>query len=154
MDDLYQDHILDHYERPRFHGTLEHPDMTHCEHNPLCGDRIQVDVRLTPDRTGIAEVAFEGEGCIISQAAASILMETVIGRSLEELQALDQKQMLALMGVPLTGARRKCALLALKALKLGVYTFLANQTILSNEEANQCGITRPLAGSSVHPSMA
>lgn len=125
MNDLYQEHILEHYERPRFQGTLTQPDITHCEHNALCGDRITVEVRLSSDHTRIAEVAFEGEGCIISQAAASILMEAVAGRPLEELHTLDQDQMLALLRVPLTGARRKCALLALKALKLGVYTYLA-----------------------------
>jgi nitrogen fixation NifU-like protein len=127
MEDIYREHVLDHYERPRFHGALICPDITHREHNPLCGDQIQVELKLSDDRTRIAEVAFHGDGCVISQAAASMLMEAVAGRPVEDVQALDQEAMLALMGVRLTGARQKCALLGLKALKIAVYTLLANE---------------------------
>ena len=70
MEDLYRDNLLDHYENPRHHGTLEHPDISHEESNPLCGDEIRVDLKLNDDHTQIAEIAFSGDGCIISQTTA------------------------------------------------------------------------------------
>ncbi len=124
MEDLYRENLLDHYENPRHHGTLEHPDISHEESNPLCGDQIRVDVRLSEDGTRIAEVAFSGDGCIISQASASMLMEDVAGKSVADVQKLDRQDVLDLVGVPLTAARVKCALLGLKVLKAGLYQYL------------------------------
>ena len=124
MEDLYRDNLLDHYENPRHHGTLEHPDISHEESNPLCGDEIRVDLKLNDDHTQIAEIAFSGDGCIISQATASMLMEEVAGKSVADVQKLDREDILEMVGVPLTAARVKCAMLGLKVLKAGLYHYL------------------------------
>ena len=126
MEDLYRENLLDHYENPRHHGTLEHPDISHEESNPLCGDMIRVDVKLSDDHTRIAEIAFSGDGCIISQASASMLMEDVAGKSVEDVQKLERQDVLDMVGVPLTAARVKCALLGLKVLKAGLYRYLVD----------------------------
>ena len=121
MVDLYRDHILEHYERPRHYGTLAEADGSHDESNPLCGDQLHVDVKLNTAGTHIDAVAFHGRGCVISQAAASMLMETVIGQPVASVQALEAPDMLAMLGVSLTPARKKCALLSLRMLKLALY---------------------------------
>lgn len=122
MQDLYREHILDHYENPRHHGRIEHADITHEEDNPLCGDRIRIDVKFAEHdgRLHIADAAFTGEGCIISQASASMLLEDVVGKPVDEVERLEAQHVLDLIGVPLTAARVKCALLGLKVLKTGV----------------------------------
>jgi nitrogen fixation NifU-like protein len=125
MDEIYRDEILDHYERPRHYGTLAHADMAHTEKNALCGDIISFEVQLSPDQRRIVDVAFQGRGCVISQAAASMLAETVAGKEVTEVEAIDQQAMLDMLGVPLTLARRKCALLGLRALKTSLYRLQA-----------------------------
>ncbi len=135
MEDLYRDNLLDHYENPRHHGTLEGADISHEESNPLCGDRIHIDVKLTEDRKGIAEIAFSGDGCIISQASASMLMEEVAGKTLEDVQELERQDVLDMIGVPLTAARVKCAVLGLKVLKAGIYGYrIAHQNNSADDE--------------------
>lgn len=119
MSDLYREHILDHYQHPRNYGTLEHPDRTFEDSNPLCGDRVRIDLKLKGDR--IADIRFSGRGCAISQAAASILTEMVKGKSLDEVKALGADDLLEELGVPISPARRKCALLSLKVLKAAAY---------------------------------
>jgi nitrogen fixation protein NifU and related proteins len=126
MEDLYRDNLLDHYENPRHHGTIEHADISHEESNPLCGDKIRVDVKLSADGTHIEDIAFSGDGCIISQAAASMLMEDVAGKPLTDVQVLERQDVLDMVGVPLTAARVKCALLGLKVLKAGVYQYMVD----------------------------
>lgn len=128
MEDLYRDHLLDHYENPRRQGTIEGADISHEESNPLCGDRIRIDVRLDEAGAQIADVAFAGDGCIISQAAASMLMEEVAGKPLADVQKLDTQFVLNLIGVPLTTNRVKCAALGLKVLKTGVYQYLIRRS--------------------------
>jgi nitrogen fixation NifU-like protein len=120
MEDLYREHILDHYESPRFHGELADADFTHEESNPLCGDRIRMDVKLSDDKTRIAQAAFTGDGCIISQAAASMLLEDVMGQPVAEVESLDPQHVLDLVGATLTANRIKCALPGLKVLKTGI----------------------------------
>lgn len=120
MSDLYRDHILDHYENPRHRGAIEGATISHEETNPLCGDRIRVDVKLSDDGQTIADIAFSGDGCIISQASASMLMEDVVGKAVAEALATDRQRVLDLVGAPLTPARVKCALLGLKVLKTGI----------------------------------
>ncbi|HVP39177.1 MAG TPA: SUF system NifU family Fe-S cluster assembly protein [Candidatus Saccharimonadales bacterium] len=119
MEDLYREHILDHYKNPRNRGTLEHPDATFEDSNPLCGDQLRMDFRI---RDGVLEdVKFSGGGCSISQAAASMLTERVKGRSLEEIKKITREDVLEDLGIALGPVRLKCALLALKVLKGGVY---------------------------------
>lgn len=118
MDDLYRQYILDHYRDPRNHGHLDHPDIHAGDTNPLCGDRIELDLRLDGDR--VAEVRFDGRGCAISQAAASMLTEKIEGATLEELRALRPEDILEMLGVEIGPARQRCALLGLRVLHLGI----------------------------------
>ena len=119
FDDLSREHILDHYRNPRNRGTIENPDITYEDTNPLCGDRIRVDVQLRDDR--LATVRFSGTGCSISQAAASMLCEDIEGRTLDEVKQLGRQDVLDMLGIDLGPVRLKCALLALKTVKAGVY---------------------------------
>ena len=119
MYDLYREHILDHYQHPRNHGEIEDPDISQEEYNPLCGDRLVLQLKLEDDH--VADVKFHGEGCAISQASASMLTELVEGKSVDELKALTKEDILDMLGIPIGPVRLKCALLSLKALKAGVY---------------------------------
>lgn len=116
--EIYE-YLLDHYENPRNFGTLDNPTFSHEEGNPSCGDVIRIDVKVEDDR--IADIRFSGKGCVISQAAASILTETVRGKSLEEVRQFGKDEMLETLGITLSPMRLKCALLALKVLKAGLY---------------------------------
>lgn len=120
MDDIYREVILDHYKHPRHRGTLDPNDISYEDDNPLCGDRIRIDLRLNDDKV-VTEAAFSGQGCAVSQAAASMLMEYVIGKSLDELKQLEKQDILDMLGIELGPVRLKCALLSLKVLKVGVY---------------------------------
>jgi nitrogen fixation NifU-like protein len=120
MDDFYRELILDHYKHPRHRGTLEPNDFSYEDSNPLCGDQIRIDVRLDSEQR-VAEVAFTGRGCAISQASASLLTEAILGKPLAEVKALTREDVLELLGIDLTPARLKCALLSLKVLKAGAY---------------------------------
>lgn len=119
MDDLYRENILDHYENPRNYGTLESPDFSYRDFNPLCGDEVQIDLQMADGKVG--QVCFEGKGCAISLASASMLTEMAEEMTLEELRELDKEDILESLGIPLSPVRLKCALLPLKALKAGVY---------------------------------
>jgi nitrogen fixation NifU-like protein len=120
MEDLYRENILDHYQNPRNHGTLDEPDISYQDDNPLCGDVIRIDIKLDGyDR--VADVAFSGEGCAISQASASMLTEEILGRTLDEVKQIDKEDMLEMLGIQLGPVRIKCALLSLKVLKAGAY---------------------------------
>jgi nitrogen fixation NifU-like protein len=118
-DDIYRENILDHYKHPRNKGTLEQPDITYEDANPLCGDHIRMDLRVKDGK--IAEVRFSGHGCSISQAAASMLCERIEGQPVEEIKKLSRDDVLEMLGIELGPVRLKCALLALKTLKAGVY---------------------------------
>ncbi len=119
MDDLYRENILDHYRRPRNHGTIERPDISYEDANPLCGDRIRMDLRVKDGR--IEQVRFSGTGCSISQAAASMLCEEIEGKTLDEAKKISRDDMLEMLGIELGPVRLKCGLLALKTLKAGAY---------------------------------
>ncbi len=116
---VYQEELLDHYENPSNYGTLPNPNISHEEDNPLCGDRIRIDLIVEDDV--ITEVRFSGHGCTISQAAASMLTEEIEGKSLTEVKKLSRDDILDMIGIPLGPVRVKCALLALKVLKAGAY---------------------------------
>ena len=116
MDDFYRDYILDHYKSPRNFGTLEPHDLEHHDVNPLCGDELGVHVVV--DESGkIADLRFHGQGCAISQAAASIASEELIGMNVDEAAALDADWVIDLLGIDISPTRRKCALLSLKVMR-------------------------------------
>ena len=119
MDDTYKENILDHYRHPRNYGSIENPDIAQEEDNPLCGDRIQMNIRLNDGV--VKEVKFKGEGCAISLASASILTEMIHGKSLEELKALGKDEILKALGITLSPTRLKCGLLSLKVFQAGAY---------------------------------
>ncbi|HTM00902.1 MAG TPA: SUF system NifU family Fe-S cluster assembly protein [Candidatus Omnitrophota bacterium] len=119
LDDLYRQDILDHSQNPRNFGTLEHPEISAEDSNPLCGDKIRMDLHVK-DGT-IEDVKFTGVGCSISRAAASMLTEEIKGKTLEEVKRIGRDDVLELLGIELGPVRLKCALLALKTLKVGIY---------------------------------
>ena len=119
FDDLFRENILDHYRHPRHQGVLEAPDITYEDANPLCGDRLRMDIKVSEGK--IADIRFTGHGCSISQAAASMLCEAVQGKSLEEVKNLTRDDVLEMLGIELGPVRLKCGLLALKTLKAGIY---------------------------------
>lgn len=119
MDDFYRELIVDHYRNPRNYGVLEDADISHEEHNPVCGDRIRMDFKLNDDR--VVDVKFSGQGCAISQASASMLTEEIKGKTLDELKQLAKDDILEMLGISLGPVRLKCALLSLKVLKAGIY---------------------------------
>ncbi|HYK53266.1 MAG TPA: SUF system NifU family Fe-S cluster assembly protein [Candidatus Eremiobacteraceae bacterium] len=115
MDALYRDFILDHYRNPRNAGTLEGPDASFEDLNPLCGDKIRMDLKI---RDGVVEdVKFKGRGCAISQASASLLTESIKGKKIAEIDAIGKDDVLSNLGISISAARLKCALLGLKVLK-------------------------------------
>ena len=119
MEDLYRDNIIDHYQNPRNYGTLEHPDISYEDSNPVCGDELRIDLQVKDGK--VVDARFSGHGCSISQASASMLTEEIIGKSLEEVKQIDKQYLLAMLGIPLGPVRLKCALLSLKVLKAGAY---------------------------------
>jgi nitrogen fixation protein NifU and related proteins len=120
MDDLYRDEILEHYRQPHNFGTLEHPDAVHEGHNPLCGDRITMMLSLSEDGI-VRDVAFSGRGCAISQASASLLTDEIKGHSLSEVEAMTSQDILDLLGIEISPARLKCALLSLDTLQRALH---------------------------------
>lgn len=119
MESFYREAILDHYKHPRHKGHLENPDIHFHDHNPFCGDEITIELKVENGR--VIDAAFDGRGCAISQATASMLMEEIVGKSTEELKELDKQYILDLLGIEIGPVRLKCALLALKVLKAGVW---------------------------------
>ena len=120
MDDFYRELILDHYKNPRNKGTLDPHDISYEDDNPLCGDRIRIDLRVD-DANRVTDVAFTGRGCAISQASASLLTESIKGKTLDEIKQIGKEDILEMLGIELGPVRLKCALLSLKVLKAGAY---------------------------------
>mgnify|MGYP005812386309 CR=1 FL=1 len=120
MDDLYREIIIERYKTPQFRGELNPHDISYEDENPLCGDHIRIDLRVD-DQGRVSEAAFSGHGCAISQASADLLLESVIGKSVDEVKQLNKEDVLDLLGIELGPVRLKCALLSLKVLKGGVY---------------------------------
>ena len=120
MDDLYREVIIEHYKNPSYRGKLDPHDISFADNNPLCGDHIQIDLRVDADGK-IADARFDGHGCAISQASADLLMESIIGKPVEEVKQLNKDFILDMLGIDLGPVRLKCALLSLKVLKAGVY---------------------------------
>ena len=120
MDDLYREVIIEHYKSPSHRGHLDPHDISFADNNPLCGDHIQIDLRVNEDGR-VSEARFDGHGCAISQASADLLVESVIGKRLDEVKLLNKQDILDMLGIELGPVRIKCALLPLKVLKAGVY---------------------------------
>lgn len=117
---IYREQIIDLYEHPLNRGHLDSHDFSYEEDNPLCGDVIRIDVKLDENHR-VAQVMWSGNGCAISQASASLLTEEIKGMNLAEVKEFSKDRLLELIGVPLSMARIKCALLSLKVLKAGAY---------------------------------
>lgn len=118
-DSIYREIILEHYKNPSNRGQLDPADFSYEDVNPLCGDEIRIDVRVADDR--ISEIRFSGRGCAVSQASASILTEMAEGKSLADVKAIGKDELLDEIGIPVSPARMKCAMLGLKVLKAGIY---------------------------------
>jgi nitrogen fixation NifU-like protein len=120
MDDLYREVIIEHYKNPDHRGTLDPHDISFEDENPLCGDHIRVDLRV--DENGfINEATFDGHGCAISQSSADLLLDSIIGKSVDDIKQMNKQDVLDILGINLGPVRLKCALLPLKVLKAGVY---------------------------------
>jgi nitrogen fixation protein NifU and related proteins len=120
MDDLYRELIIDHYKNPQYRGHLDPNDIHFEDDNPLCGDHIEITLRV--DAAGVVtDGRFDGKGCAISQSSADLLVESIIGKPVEEVKKLGKQDVLDLLGIELGPVRLKCALLSLKVLKAGIY---------------------------------
>jgi nitrogen fixation NifU-like protein len=115
MDDLYRDYILEHYRRPHNFGVLDAPSASYEGANPLCGDRIRLQIRVADG--AIAEVGFTGRGCAISQASASLLTDEIKGKPLDAAATFSGDDLLDLLGIEISPARMKCAMLSHDALQ-------------------------------------
>ncbi|MGD0708927.1 MAG: Fe-S cluster assembly sulfur transfer protein SufU [Anaerolineaceae bacterium] len=120
MDDLYREIIIERNKDPLYRGELNPHDISFEDENPVCGDHIRIDLRVDKDGK-ITEAAFSGQGCAISQASADLLVESVIGKTVDEVKAMTKQNVLDNLGIELGPVRLKCALLPLKVLKAGVY---------------------------------
>ena len=118
-DQFYREYILDHYKNPRNYGRLEAPEISHEEYNPLCGDLVGMDLRVADGV--IEDVRFHGRGCAISQASASLLTERLKGMTLDDAKKINKDDVIGELGIDISPARIKCALLSLKVLKVGAY---------------------------------
>lgn len=118
---MYREYILEHYRNPRNYGELEDPDIENEDHNPLCGDMVDIDVKLDGDR--IADIAFKGKGCAISQAATSILTQRVKGMTLDQVKALNKDDIIGWLRIPISAMRVKCAVLGLMVLQAGIHRY-------------------------------
>jgi nitrogen fixation NifU-like protein len=123
---MYQENILDHYEHPYHRGALAQPTLAYRDLNPLCGDEVNVQARID-EQNRVVEAYFDGQGCVISLAAASMLMEAVEGKTLDAVKAMSRQDMLELLGIPLTAMRVKCAMLPLRTLEKAIRLYEAER---------------------------
>ena len=126
MSSVYSEIILDYYRHPRNKGTLEHAQISAKDSNPLCGDIIEMQLELDKNNS-VRDVRFNGQGCAISQASASMLTELVKGKTIDDVRKISKEEILSLIGGQLSAVRLKCALLSLKVLKTGVYSYLGSE---------------------------
>ena len=118
MDDFYRENILDHYKNPRNHGHIDQPSAVAEGVNPLCGDELAIELKV--EDGVVTDVRYNGRGCAISQAAASMLSDAVKGKPLEELSEIGKDDVLDELGVPLSPIRLKCAMLSVGVLKVAL----------------------------------
>jgi nitrogen fixation protein NifU and related proteins len=132
LSSVYSEIILDYYRHPRNKGSLSHPQIMAKDSNPLCGDVIEMQLELDKSNL-VKDVKFNGQGCAISQASASMLTELVKGKNLDEVRGISKEDILSLIGGQLSAVRLKCALLSLKVLKTGVYDYLGSSSSTKEE---------------------
>ena len=125
MDDIelmYQENILDHYKNPRNAGKIENADAHHHEKNPLCGDEL--DVYLVIDKNkNVKDIKIKARGCAISTASASMLAEKIKGKNIDEIKKLKKDDILEMLGIPISAARLKCALLSMDTFKNSIFIY-------------------------------
>lgn len=126
MPALYSELLLDHFRNPRNFGSLPAPDITYEGFNPLCGDRIRIELKLSGDRIHAAR--FQGDGCAISLAAASMLTEMIVGAELASVEVISGEQLLSSLKSNIQATRVKCALLPLEALRCGLSIYKENES--------------------------
>ena len=132
MSSIYSEIILDYYRYPRNKGKLPHPQIQARDSNPLCGDIVEMQLELD-EKNAVSDVKFNGQGCAISQASASMLTELVKGKTVDDVRKISKEDVLSLIGGQLTAVRLKCALLSLKVLKTGVYNYLGSTETAKEE---------------------
>ncbi|MBI4440459.1 SUF system NifU family Fe-S cluster assembly protein [Candidatus Woesearchaeota archaeon] len=118
MEKLYLENIIDHFKHPRNYGVVENADIQHHDHNPLCGDDISITIKI--DRGKISDVKFQGHGCAISQASASMLTEKIKGKNIGDVKGIKSDDVIKLLGIPLSPLRMKCALLGFQVMTAGI----------------------------------
>jgi nitrogen fixation NifU-like protein len=156
LENLYQEIVMDHYRRPRNKGEIPNPSVDVFGHNPLCGDKIHIQLAIGEDRR-IKDAKFHGEGCVFSQASASMMTQKIIGRTVEEALGLRDEfkklmegkeadsdalgDLVSMEGLRKLPVRIKCALLAWASLKQGIEEYAsangAKQTVTSQLEVRE-----------------
>lgn len=124
-EEIYKENILDHYREPHNFGELANAHIEHREFNPLCGDELKVFIKCQGNK--VSEIAFSGHGCAISQAAMSMLTDTLSGKTLGDIEKITPEKVLKMLGIPIGIVRRKCALLGLKTIHKGIANFNQNK---------------------------
>ncbi len=124
--DIYHEMIVEYSRHPSNFGKLENPDIAYHDSNPLCGDSIDIYMNVADNK--ISDIKFQGRGCAICMACTSVLTEIVKGKPIDEVKKIQKNDVLGELGLEnLQAVRIKCALLSLKVLKYGLYTYLANK---------------------------
>ncbi|MBI5391996.1 SUF system NifU family Fe-S cluster assembly protein [Candidatus Woesearchaeota archaeon] len=121
-EEMYQEIILDYYRNPKNFGTMQHPTVAFRDSNPSCGDIIEMQLEIKDE--SIRDIKFLGKGCAISIASASLITEELKGKNIQEIKNFNKEKVLKLLAIPISGIRLKCALLALKAVKMAAYNYL------------------------------
>ena len=123
--DIYHEMIVDYSRNPLNYGEIENHDVTFHDSNPLCGDSIDIDMKIDNDK--VTDIKFHGKGCAICMACSSVLTEITKGKSLDQVRAIEKNDILSELGLEhLQAVRIKCALLSLKVLKSALYTYLGD----------------------------
>jgi len=124
-EDIYQEHVMDHYEDPYNRGYCDRATHAHEANNPLCGDVVHIELEIDPDQN-LQQAWFEGDGCCISQASASMLVEAMEGKSVDEIKQFKAEDMLKLFGPRLTPNRQKCCLLSWRVIQAALHAPVGN----------------------------
>ncbi len=140
MDDLYRDYILEHYRRPHNFGVLDGATVSQEGSNPLCGDRLTLQLRVADGQ--IAGVGFTGRGCAISQASASLLTDEIKGKPLAAARAMSSQDVLDLLGIEISPARMKCAMLSLETLQGALASVNGSKPMPAEPAVADAGVAR------------